>query len=338
MKRTLGAIALLSGLLPFFQNCSGKFSTQRPEGSAEGSSQTSPPVPTPTPSPAPSNGGLRGWNLTEANTGLAGAGVDRNSLPVYTGASTPAAGTVIRLVKITTPLFLHKGNITLDRVWFQPTNTSGQGSLIFTYDPSFSTPGAGPVTIMDSDLDGSKVTNSMVYTDAMVRGTANLYRNNIFGSGSGIAIFGTPVMPNVIVENNYVHDLRGGMFGTPLQQSHNESATIRAFNGNSLNFKDNRLISKTGSDSGALFIQAWAGPINNLLVEGNLFETSGWCVPLEANQSGYGNNMRARNNRFVKGGYGPAYVTGGSGWAEWAENFIDDPAKEDRKGASVSEP
>lgn len=280
---------------------------------------------------------MRGWELNETNTGLAGAGVDRNSLPVYTGPSTPAAGTVIRMVKITTPLFLHKGNITLDRVWVQPTSSSGVGSVIFTYDPSFGTESPSPVTIMDSDIDASKITDPMVYTDCAVRGIANVQRNNIFGMGGGICIFDGS-MQTAVVEQNYVHDLRGGMYGTPAQQSHNESATIRSFTGSSLTFRNNRLVSKTGSDSGALFIQAWAGPINNVLIEGNLFETPGWCVPLEANSSGYGTNMRMRDNRFVKGGYGPAYVTGGTGWAEWTSNYFYDATKTDAKGTVVGEP
>jgi hypothetical protein len=211
------------------------------------------------------------------------------------------------------------------------------GSVIFTYDPFFSVDGAGPVTIMDSDIDGSLVNDTMIYADAAVRGVANLYRNNIFGSGTGIAVFGSSAMPNVVIEGNYVHDLRAGMYGNPAQQSHNESATIRSFNGNSLVFRNNRLISKSGSDSGALFIQAWAGPIKNVSVEGNYLDSFGWDLPLEANANGY-SNMSANNNRFGKSGYGAGYVTGGSGWAQWTNNYWYDATKTDAIGAAVSKP
>jgi len=96
--------------------------------------------------------------------------------------------------------------------------------------------------------------------------------------------------------------------------------------------------SKTGYDSGTLFIQAWAGPINNTLIEGNMMETYGWCIPLEYNNYGYGNNMRSRNNRFVRLGFGPGYVTGGPGWAEWTENYYYDPNGIDGKGTLTSKP
>ena len=50
---------------------------------------------------------LYGWQLTTSNTGLAGVGVDRNTLPLYTGSCTPPAGTTITLKKITcAPLLL----------------------------------------------------------------------------------------------------------------------------------------------------------------------------------------------------------------------------------------
>lgn len=279
----------------------------------------------------------RGWQLNEANTGLAGAGVDRNSLPVYTGPSTPAAGTVIRLVKVTTPLYLHNGNITLDRVWVQPTTSNGLGSLIFTYDPSSggASP-SSPVTILDSDIDGSSITDPRVYVDCAVLGSANIYRNNIFGMGNGICIHNAPASSNVTVERNYVHDLRGGMVGG--SPSGSVAAGIRSFNGSSLTFRDNRLVAKNGWETGAFFIQARMGFINNVLIEGNLLETSNYGLILEANNSGYGTNMRTRDNRFVRGGYGPAYVIGGPGWTDWINNYLFDVAQPEAKGSAIATP
>ncbi len=272
---------------------------------------------------------LMGWQLNETNTGLAGAGIDKNSLPVYDGPSTLEQGTVISLKKITTPLILVNGNITLDRCWIQPADTWGVGSLVFTYDPFMGTASQYPNTIIDCDIDGSAITDPYVYADCAVRGIATVQRSNIFGMGDGICVFGSGQL-NALIENNYVHDLRGGIYGG--QQSHNESATIRSFDGTSLIWRNNYLISRTGSDSGALFIQAWAGYIDHVLIEGNLFYTANWCIALEANNFGYGNDMKANNNRFVDYGYGPVAVSGGPGWAEWTENYYDDPADPDHKG------
>ena len=280
---------------------------------------------------------LRGWQLTETNTGLAGAGVDRSSLEVYTGSDTPPAGTTISLKKITTPLNLFHGNITVDRCWIQPTTSWGVGSVVFTYDPSFGTAASSPVTIVDSDIDASAVTDTWIYADCATRGIATLQRNHIWGMGSGICVFDGGYQLDAVVEHNYVHGLRGGIVNGSFQ-SHNESATIRSFGGSRLAFLDNRLISKSGSDSGALFIQAWAGTIDHTTIERNLFETAGWCIPLEANANGYGSDMRCIDNRFVSGGYGPAYVDGGPGWAEWTENYLDDPSEADHKGNAVPQP
>jgi hypothetical protein len=277
--------------------------------------------------------GLKGWQLNDTNTGLAGVGVDRNTLPVYTGPTDVPAGTTIRLQKITTPLNLRAGNITLDRVWVHPTTSSGTSGMITTYDVNIGG-GAqnGPVTIMDSDIDGSAVTDTHIYGDCAVRGAANLYRNNMWGMGSGICYFGAASMTNVVIEQNYVHNLRGGLvLGT--EQSHNESGTIRDFSGTSMVWRNNQLISKSGSDSGALFNQAYTGPINNVLIEGNLMDSYGWDLVLEPNPNSIGNNMRARDNRFGLSGYGVGYVSGSAGWAEWSSNYLYDATKTNAAGA-----
>lgn len=340
--RTLRKRRLAASLLLFFfsvlgfQNCSPAF---KPIEASQTSTATSiaTPSPTPAPTPAPAPAILLGWQLTASNTGLAGAGVDRNSLPVYTGPSTPPAGTVIRLQKITKPLNLLNGNITLDRVWMQPTTASGLGGMLVTYDTDYGADhGApGPVTIMDSDFDGSLVTDPMIYQECAVRGAANAYRNNMFGMGSGICIFGSPAMPNMIIENNYVHDIRGGIVNG--EQSHNETATVRNFSGTSMIWRGNYLVSKSGSDSGALFIQAWAGPIRNVTVDSNYMDSYGWDLFLDPNAFGY-SNMIATDNRFGKSGYGASAVQAGPGWTQFTNNYYYDATRTDAKGAAVGQP
>jgi hypothetical protein len=61
-------------------------------------------------------------------------------------------------------------------------------------------------------------------------------------------------------------------------------------------------------------------------------------LALEANNNGYGSQMSAVNNRFVNEGFGPAYVTGGSGWSEWSYNYYDDPSDPEHKGESIPKP
>jgi hypothetical protein len=278
----------------------------------------------------------KGWELDETNTGLAGVGIDKNSLPLYTGSSQPARGTVIRLKKITTGLSLYNGEITIDRCWFQPTG-SWPGALIVTYNTDNMNPSAYSSTITDCDIDGSHVPLQEVAYTGAVRGQATVRRCHFYDIGSGIAIHSGPAV-DCLVEQNYVHGLRAYGDGATTG-SHNESGTIRGYRGNSLIWRNNRLISKSGSDSGALFIQGQAGSINHVLVEGNLMETYGWCMPLEAHNNGYGNDMRAVNNRFVLGGYGPSYVSGGPGWAQWTENYYNNPnLPPENKGPVVSKP
>lgn len=293
------------------------------------------------PAPAPVPAQPRGWLLTAANTGLAGVGVGRSTLPLYTGPAKPAAGTIILMKRITLPeLDLSNGNITLDRCWVCPSDAAGRSSIIFGYDPNFGDYRQnGPVTIQDCDIDASAVTNTTVYGQCAFRGAGNVLRCNIWGMGSGVAIFGHPNQPTVLIEGNYVHDLRGGLSGPTQQQSHNESATIRWFPGTSCIFRNNRLQSRTGSESASMFIEAIAGPINHVLLEGNEFNvSSGWVMALEPYTYGYGTDMKAINNRLVKASYGYAYVNGGPGWAEWTDNYALDAAAPDYRGAAVARP
>ena len=160
-------------------------------------------------------------------------------------------------------------------------------------------------------------------------------RYNIHDVGSGCSI-GTGVAGvSILLENNYIHDLRSGLYDGE-NQSHNGSTTIRAFAGKSLILRNNNLECLTGTNSGTVFIQA-NGYIKGATIEGNLFNTYGYCVPLEANAKGYG-VMRTINNRFMQKGFGPGYVSGGEGWSEWSRNYYYDPEAEDGKGEVIDEP
>lgn len=282
-----------------------------------------------------------GWLLDETNTGLARLGINGDTLPLYTGSLKPTAGTVIsdKLITNFTELDLSNG-VTIERCKIKPTGAAGRTGIVFGLNPDTGGDQLGAVNITDCDIDASGIVavgdQTSIYKQAAIRGAANVTRCNIWGMGTGIAYFGCPSMPVARVEGNYVHDLRGGLANG--DQSHNESGTVRAFNGTDLQVVNNRFVSHSGSDSAALFIQAIAGTVDHVTVEGNLFDCLNWCLALETNTYTYGFNMRARNNRYIQSSAKYAYVTGGPGWAEWTNQYVANSGATDWIGAPIAQP
>ncbi|HET9411419.1 MAG TPA: hypothetical protein VFO38_01060 [Candidatus Saccharimonadales bacterium] len=305
------------------------------------------------PAPGVSDAGLTsastllGWQLSAANTGLAAKGLSCDSLPVYAGADKPASGTVISQKKITTPLNLINGNITIEQSCIKPTTTFGVGLLSTTdYDNCTTTcpVTSGPVVVRDSEIDGSNVPlQEVAYACAFI-GIGTIQRTYIHNTGSGICFYNTGGQLNGSAEGNYVHNLRA--YGDPATTgSHNESFTIRDFptaaNPNRrLTVINNRFDSSSGSDTGALFIQTLGDDIDHVTIQGNLLEGYGYQLVLEAGHGNiYGQNMRANNNRFSGTGYGAGYVDDkglGYGWAEFNNNYLNDPAAANNQGTAVS--
>jgi hypothetical protein len=304
-------------------------------------SATNGPV-TPPPNPAPS--GAPGWQLTEKNTGLAAAGLNCDSLPAYTGPATPAAGTVISGKRIDQALVLFAGNITVEKSCIRPTKLNEAAPLVTTNGPCGSNEcqvTGAPVTIRDSNIDGSKLSASTIAKSCAFLGVGTLQRNYITGMGSGICFYNTGSTLNALADGNYVRGLRTA------GDAHNDGATIRDFpldrNPNrTLAFRNNRIDCSTGQDTGALFIQTYGGDIDNVTVEGNLLEGGGYQLGLESSHGNqYGRNMRSMNNRFTGSGWGAAYVTEngvGYKWAVWQNNFLLDPNAPDAKGKPAPTP
>ena len=275
-----------------------------------------------TPPAAPSGDLGYGWQLDETNTGLARLGIDGNALDAYTGPSVIPAGTTISLKKITlSEIICYQGNITIDRCLIKPTAASDRAGLIYGYDPDVGSGQLGNVTVQDCDIDGTDISGSItLYRECAFRGAGTLLRNRIWSMGSGIAYFGTGAVTSGLIEHNYIYSLRGG--GTPPDDSHNEAGTVRSFTGTSLVWRNNKLICLTGHDSGALFLQTYAGDINNVSVEGNYFETASWCLYLEQSYGNTYSNMSAVNNRFKQSGFGPIAEVGGPGFAVLSQNYF----------------
>lgn len=286
--------------------------------------------------------GTPGWQLTASNTGLAAQGLDCDSLPVYTGGGEPAAGTVISGMRIETPLTLFAGNITIEKSCIRPTKLNEGAHLVTTNGPCGNScqVTSAPVTIRDSDIDGSKLSATTIAKSCAFLGVATLQRNYMHDMGSGICFFNTGKNLDATAEGNYVTKLRAG------GDSHNDGATIRDFETGSnpqrqLVFRNNRIDCSTGHDTGAMFIQTYGGNIDNVTLQGNLLEGGGYNLGLEAGFDNiYGRNMRAIDNRFNSTGWGPSYVTDkglGYKWAEWRDNFMNQPGAVDNKGTAVSQ-
>lgn len=316
------------------------------------------PTPTPTPTPRPTStptptstqpptsgspGEVYGWQLTAANTGLAAVGLTCSSLPLYTGSTEVPAGTTISRVRIAKQLDLSAGNITVEDSCIQPTPGSvGQGSPVVTT----SNIGTGAlvqstVTLKDNDCDGSLLAPSAAAFNTFFWGVGNLIGNYVHGFGGGIAMYVTGTKLNATVQGNYVTGLVG--YGDPTGSgNHVDAFTIRDFDasktpGRELVVKDNRFDVGDVNATGALFIQAYSGPIDNVSISGNLLEGDGYQLGLEQLNYPY-NNVTATNNRFSGTGWGAAYVTGGPGWAGWSSNYYNAPGKPGNEGAVVAVP
>ncbi len=276
------------------------------------------------------NSSVKGWGLNSSNTGLAGAGIDGATLPLYTGPSTVPAGTVISEKRIDKQLNLNAGNIIIERCLIQPA-TTGFGTAFI---------GCGNVnavaTIRDCDIDGSLITdNNVVGFSFAFSGSGVIERCNIHDTGSGIWL--SNCNREVRAEGNYIHGLRWGVGGSPAGPSHTDGITIRGYSGPSAMIRNNRIDCSSGSDTGSIFFQPYSGFVNNVTVTGNLLEGLGYKLILETNAYGYGGNMVSYNNRFATTGW-LVSITGGMGWAKWENNYINDPSRNDNKGTSVAKP
>lgn len=304
--------------------------------------------------PAGSSGGAvqrrpgpRGWQLSRANTGLAGVGLTCAALPVYSGPELPPAGTVISGVRIESSLVLSNGPVTIERSCIRPLRAADTAVTTVDNDacPDGDCPPRALSVIRDSDFDGTALGLEAGARMTAFKGLATLQRNYVHGFGSGLAILWTGTEFDALVEGNYVTGLRS--FGDAATTgTHSDAFTLRGFD-TSRNprrqaiIRDNRFNCDGGNESGALFVQPAAGNIDNMTAEGNLLEGGGYQMVLTDWAHGtfrYGRNMRAVDNRFSGTGYGPATVSGPPGWAEWRDNFINDPSKPDHRGAAVADP
>ena len=291
--------------------------------------------------------GLKGWHLDEYNTGLAGVGINRYFMPLYRppedevdyGTWYVPAGSVIIGKRIEAGgIDISNGNIIFERCWFHPSSI-GRGM------PLIHGSGDMPNSIRDCDIDGSAIllnddgTNPACGGFAVNAANISVLRCNIQGFGSGLGLSGS--YP-VTVEGNYIHDLVQGEWFLGSGESHQDGLTMRSFTGALAVIRNNHILTNppTCAATGAVFMQAtWADCfLDNIHIEGNLLAGYGYNLIIERNNGGYGINIRAINNRFDPYNGWLAYVEHGPGWAQWQENYMNDPVQPDHKGAVAAEP
>lgn len=308
-----------------------------------GSSKTSKPISAPEPTPTSPSAGASGpgWTVNASNVGLAPHGLSCAQLPVYSGGEFVPRGTVISGQRISSMLNLSAGSITIERSCIQPTSVGRGLPAVTTTNNNKGTLTPTRVVIRDSEFDGSLLSKELAAYSTGFIGIADLSRNYIHGFGSGIAIMNAGSTLDSIIERNYVTGLVAWGNGATTG-NHSDAFTVRDFTAaeranRSLVIRQNRFDCDSGNDTGALFIQTFAGRIDNVLVEENLLEGRGYQLALEQTNSPY-SNMRAVNNRFSGTGWGSAYVAHGPGWAQWKNNHIYNSHSPDGQGVAVRQP
>lgn len=282
-----------------------------------------------------------GWEVTRRTTGLAGAGLRCEDLPLYRGPSVVPPGTRITRRRVTTPLVL-SGDVLVEESCIQPTKAWQGLAVLSTTNHDTGRIARRPVTVRDSEIDGSRLSRKDAAWMTGFTGVANLQRNHWHHLGSGVAFVNTGARLSALVEGNLVDDLVA--WGSPeTDGNHSDAFTVRDFTGAKdrsrlLLVRGNRFVCDSANSTGAAFVQTWAGDIRGVTFERNLFAGRGYQLGLEtSNGHGY-RRMRAVDNRFSGTSLGPAYVGGGKGWRVWKGNHINRPARPAHRGKRVPAP
>jgi hypothetical protein len=279
---------------------------------------------------------LKGWEITADNVGLTPHGLSCAKLPAYTGPAKPARGAVLSNVRITVPLDLSNGDITVEKSCIRPEKVGYHNNFLVTTTVcdgnGCKATDVGNVVVRDSEIDGSAMSAATIAKSCAFLGVGTVQRNYLHDMGSGICFFETGTKHSALAEQNYVRGLRAA------GDSHNDGATVRDFRdvpGRTAKFLNNRIDCSTGNDTGALFIQPTWVAIHNVFVEGNYLEGGGYNLYLEQTAKASYGKVHATNNRFRPTGWGAVATASGPGWATFTENYRYDPTKPDGKGAAV---
>jgi hypothetical protein len=224
------------------------------------------PTPSPTPSPSPSPSPSGEWP-DASNTGYSG------SLTTRSGYRVTTAGAVLENQHFTSTLVIAAANVTVrncrvDAGFFGIEVESGGDGLTVE---NCTITGGGDSGIASTQAD-----------DVTIR------RNNISGGADGMKIAGT----DVLVEDNYIHDLAG------CPSCHNDG--IQSYgNGTRLVFRHNYIAAR---DTSALAMFEGQHTWNDVLVENNYLTGAGYLLYAPGTS---GTTVRVLGNTFGTWGWGP---------------------------------
>ncbi|MCK1607130.1 right-handed parallel beta-helix repeat-containing protein [Bradyrhizobium sp. 166] len=130
-----------------------------------------------------------------------------------------------------------------------------------------------------------------------IAGQGSFLRNNIRNCADGIAVGGN----NTVIEENYIHDMRG------TSASHFDGIQADG-NFSHLTIRRNTIINENTQTS-AVMVDNYAGPIDDVLIENNLLIGGGYTVYINEvakGQLGGGpvTNVTFINNQLVRGHWG----------------------------------
>jgi len=219
-----------------------------------------------------------GWQLTANNTGLAGAGVDRSSLPVYNGPIR--AGMTISEKTLVDTVDLSKvPNVTLDRVLI--TAQGARNGLIL---------GPGSV-VKDSDIDGSVGQQGErigIFGDVPAGSSYSIQRVRVTGMTVGVWLDGNG---SGSMTDTYVHDLLS------IGGAHVDGFTRRSGTG-SLSIARSRIDASGDNVTGAFFLQdTWGDAVGGIALSDSYLEGEGYVMSLHNQGAGVSlavDNVRTR--------------------------------------------
>lgn len=270
---------------------------------------------------------VHGWDLTEANTGLAGVGLTEGDLTTYVGSPALSANTTYTEQLFTEDLDLSAGGVTLVRCSIHPTFLHSGWPCVY-----LSFVGSEVATLTDCDIDVSDLVMADGWDNVGFQGGGILTRCKIHGMCTGVKFqSGDTVSPSMNL--CYIYGLR-------TQTGHIDGFTTRLYNGPGISITNSRICADYATlVTAAIIIQCTFGNIHNVIMTGNLLEGNGYNFILDNGGSAYTyHDIVLTNNRFTANVAGhEGYVLAGFGpGITQSENYVNDSGAADHKGTAVT--
>jgi Ca2+-binding RTX toxin-like protein len=211
--------------------------------------------------------------------------------------SVDKPGVTISGLDIKGPVYINANNVTLQ-------NSKVTSSDFYVVKIGSGVTGA---VVQDNEINGVGVGND---GNNGIAGQGTFLRNNIYNVENGITLMG----PNSVVKDNYIHDLKAS--GAPhydgMQIDGNVSNTTISHN----------TVINDHTQTAAIMIDNYFGPISNIKVDDNLLVGGAYTVYSSAQFSGGSvSGVSFTNNHMGKGSVGVSAITGNT--VVWENNGTD---------------